>query len=440
MPRRWYIMLWVCGFLTAACSTGDPLLSADPGGAATTELNNREAFGQPIRGLTEEERASFEIGNAFFDATWTPAGQGSDATDGLGPLFSAASCAACHVRNGRAAPGSPGFVLRVSTIEGAPLPAYGSQIQDQAVDGVPPEAVVLVTYREEHGAYADGSAYTLRAPVYSLREFGYGPTGTILSSPRVAPSIFGMGLIEAVPATDIAALADPDDADRDGVSGRLARLEDGSIGRFGWKANVPTIGAQVALAFHRDMGVTSPAFPLENCLPVQAACATAPSGGHPELTGDRLDRVISYASALAVPQRRNLDEAEVIAGAALFESLGCTSCHTPRHRTGDYDIEALAHQDITPFSDLLLHDMGEGLADGRPDGAATGSEWRTTPLWGLGLVEEVNGHLFLLHDGRARSIEEAILWHGGEGAPSRDRFAQLSEQDRRRLLEFLGSL
>ncbi len=434
-------MLSIIAFAVAACAGPDVhLLDPNPGGDATTELNNRAAFSQPIPGLSDEERLTFEIGNAFFDATWTPAGEESAATDGLGPLFAAASCGACHARDGRGSPEGEGFVLRVGATDGSPLDGYGSQIQRRGVTGVPPEASVVVSYTEEPGAYLDGAAFSLRVPAYTLEAPGYGSFGSFTSSPRVAPATFGVGLIEAIPEDSLLAGEDPDDANGDGISGRANRLGDGAVGRFGLKASVPTVEAQVALAFHRDLGITSPAFPNENCTTIQTACAASPSGGEPELTNERLQLIVAYVSTLAVPKRRNLDEAPVVAGASLFESLQCDLCHTPSFRTGDHGIGLLTGQLITPFSDFLLHDMGEGLADGKLDGSASGSEWRTAPLWGLGLVEEVSGHSFLLHDGRARSIEEAILWHGGEATASRDGFIALSAEDRRRLVAFLESL
>jgi CxxC motif-containing protein (DUF1111 family) len=203
---------------------------------------------------------------------------------------------------------------------------------------------------------------------------------------------------------------------------------------------VATVEDQVASAFIGDIGITSPLFPDENCTEAQAECAHAPNGGNPEVSQEIFDQVVFYNRTLAVPARRGLDEPDVIAGAGLFEEAGCASCHHPDHVTGPSEIEALAEQEIYPFTDLLIHDMGPDLDDRRPDGEATGAEWRTPPLWGIGLTEIVNGHLNFLHDGRARSLEEAILWHGGEGEQARETFAALSEPQRAQLIAFLESL
>ena len=263
-------------------------------------------------------------------------------------------------------------------------------------------------------------------------------------SPRLAPQVIGMGLLEAVPAATILAQADPDDSNGDGISGRANEVpgEDGSptLGRFGWKAGRATVRQQVAAAFNGDIGITSPLFPEENCPPVQTACREAPNGGTPEVTPSRLDSVDLYARTLAVPALRDATDTQVRRGFKLFEEFGCVSCHLPTLETGPSDIEALAHQVFHPFTDLLLHDMGDGLADGRPEFGAGGREWRTPPLWGLGLLEEVNGFRFLLHDGRARTPAEAILWHGGEAQAAMEAFRDAPAEEREALLRFLESL
>ena len=326
-----------------------------------------------------------------------------------------------------------------------PHGVYGGQIQDRSIQGVPVEGAMVITYEEVEGFYADGTRYSLRRPTYDVAELGYGEIGDILISPRIAPAVFGMGLIEAIPEDAIVEQADPDDADGDGISGRPNYVWSDAngvemLGRIGWKANVPTVEDQVAGAFLGDIGITSPVHGSDNCTPAQQECLAAPNGGTPELTADRLAKVVFYSSTLAVPQRRDLSEPEVIDGARLFDELGCVACHTPMFTTGSHEVAAIANQTITPFSDFLLHDMGPGLADGKPDGLATGSEWRTAPLWGIGLIEEVNGHTFLLHDGRARSIEEAILWHGGEAAAAQQRFTALDADDRARVIAYVESL
>ena len=284
-------------------------------------------------------------------------------------------------------------------------------------------------------------------PVYSVEDPQFGPIHPeVMISPRIAPANIGMGLLEAIPEEINLGLADPDDADGDGISGRanyVWNVRNGklTLGRFGWKANQPSVEQQVAGAFLGDIGITSSLFPEQNCPKAQSACAQAPNGGEPELTENRLEKVTIYTQTLAVPAMRNAEDDEVEQGARLFVHSQCSACHTPKYETGDdHPLEALRGQVIYPYTDLLLHDMGERLADHRPDGLASGAEWRTPPLWGIGLVEVVNGHTFFLHDGRARNLEEAILWHEGEAKESRDNFMGLTLEERNALLKFLGSL
>ena len=265
-------------------------------------------------------------------------------------------------------------------------------------------------------------------------------------SPRIAPAVIGMGLLEAIPEASILALSDPDDVDGDGISGRPnyvwdVRKEEAVLGRFGWKANQPTLEQQSAGAFLGDIGITSSLFPEENCPSKQESCQEALNGGQPEVTDRRLGRVTVYVQTLAVPAMRNPDDEVVQQGARLFVQSQCSLCHAPMHVTGDtHTLAPLRNQTIFPYTDLLLHDMGPGLADDRPDGEASGTEWRTPPLWGIGLVDTVNGHTMFLHDGRARNLEEAILWHGGEADESRQRFMGLTSEERDALLRFLESL
>lgn len=425
-------------------SPNDDLLVLESGGEGTTASDDLNAFGDSARNLTNDQRRIFEVGDSFFSQNWVTAPASTDARDGLGPLLNAQACSSCHLRDGRGTPdgNEPGLLLRLSVpgpVAG-PDPSYGGQIQDRSILGVPAEASVRTIYTEEAGTYSDGTTYSLRRPVHELDDLAYGPLSVdVLVSPRLAPPVFGAGLLEAIPESDIVEAADPDDEDGDGISGR-PNYVDGELGRFGWKANVATVADQVASAFVEDIGITNDRHPDGTCTIPQTECLEAPSGGSPEIVTDLFDQVVFYNETLAVPARRGLGDPDVEAGAALFVEIGCVSCHQARQATGPDDIEALANQVIYPFTDLLLHDMGPDLADDRPDGEATGSEWRTPPLWGLGLTEVVNGHTFFLHDGRARSPEEAILWHGGEGSEARDGFMRLTGDQRQQLLDFLGSL
>ena len=431
-------------------------LDARLGGDTTAFSAGRNAFELSARNLNVEERRTFNVGDSFFNQNWVTAPASTVARDGLGPTFNAQSCSSCHSHDGRARPpdhdADPvrGLLLRLSVPgPGGPVPdpVYGGQLQDRAINGVPAEGRIGIRYESISGSYADGTPYTLQKPVYVILDPAFGPPRPdLMISPRIAPVVFGMGLLEAIPESRILALADPEDRDDDGISGRPNILWDERkqayvLGRFGWKANQPSIEQQAAGAFQGDLGITSSLFPDENCPPVQEACVRAPNGGLPEIPAERLAKVVFYVQTLAVPAMRDVDDLSVQWGARLFQDVGCASCHTPRHVTAaDFSVAPLRNQVIYPYTDLLLHDMGEGLADHRPDGRATGREWRTPPLWGIGLVEAVNGHTRFLHDGRARNLEEAILWHGGEGAPSRDAFKGLSLTERKALLEFLRSL
>lgn len=463
--QRLVVVLNVLALVGLACSSGRPDLDANLGGETTREDASRNSFGLPAPQLTNEERRVFEIGDSFFTNNWVTAPSTTDARDGLGPTFNAQACSSCHVRDGRGAPPDPsgqearlGLLLRLSIpgqdpTTGAPLPdpIYGGQLQDRAVLGIEPEGTITVTYTTITGEYGDGEPYELLSPSYEITDLEFGPLAAdVMIGPRLSPQVIGMGLLEAIPTASILESADPDDADGDGISGRPnmvwdQRTEQPEVGRFGWKANVTTVEQQVAGAFHGDLGVTSSLHAAENCPAAQTACAQAPNGsdaeaGEPELTDSRLGSVTFYNRTLSVPAMRDVDQDVVRDGAEAFGDLGCSSCHTPTQQTGSSDVAALADQTLHPYTDLLLHDMGPELADGRPDFQATGSEWRTPPLWGLGLIDEVNGDRFLLHDGRARTVEEAILWHGGEATASREAFRLADPDTRRAVLEFLEAL
>jgi len=444
------------------CLASEPSNSPDPrelsAGDATVFDDSRHAFSLPVPGLTDAQKSAFAIGNSFFNLNWVAAPASTAARDGLGPLFNARSCSACHLHDGRSRPPEPGggmsvMLLRVSVpgtnAHGGPLPhpVYGGQIQSRALPGVPAEADVIVEYEPVRGVFADGEPFELRRPRYLLRNLGYGPVATNLQmSPRVAPAVIGLGLLEAVPVEQLAALADAHDRDDDVISGKLNQVWNAATqrhepGRFGWKAEQPTVRQQVAGAFNGDMGLTTSLFPAENHSPAQTAAARQPSGGSPEVSDQILESVTFYSRVLAVPARRSVDDPLVRRGEELFRAAKCATCHREQLTTGEVPgLPQHSRQTIRPYTDLLLHDLGEGLSDHRPAFAADGREWRTPPLWGIGLVPKVNAHSFLLHDGRARNLAEAILWHGGEAEKAREAFRQMSRADREALVKFLESL
>lgn len=454
----------------AACSdepVADTGAGADPtptvaeltasGGAATVDNSGANAFAQSSPGLDSDQRRAFVVGNNFFNDNWVTAPASTTARDGLGPMFNAQSCSSCHFKDGRAQPPSDedpdelGLLLRLSVgtdSEGAPIPHpdYGGQLQDRAINGVPAEGTVVITHEEITGEYADGTTYTLVEPTYTITDEAFGVIAEdTMVSPRIAPPVFGVGLLEAVEESTLEELAEQQAAADDGISGRVNRvwsetLGEWAVGRFGWKANVATVADQTVGAFLGDIGITSSELADQDCTAVQLECLAAPDGGDPELTDSKSERVTFYTRTLAVPQRRDVGEQATDRGAELFDEIGCVSCHVSELETGQTDVQPLSGQTIRPYSDLLLHDMGPGLADGRPDFLAGGSEWRTPPLWGIGLTETVNGHTRFLHDGRARDLTEAILWHGGEAERSKVAFTELAEQERSDLLTFLNSL
>lgn len=420
------------------------------GGPATVEADGADAFGFPVPGLDPADRRAFSVGNALFRDNWVVAPASTDGRDGLGPLFNANSCSACHPNDGRGRPPERagdvglGMVVFISPrdADGEPHAAYGAQLQDQGIPGTAPEVRITLAPRASRGEYRDGSPWELLSWVPGFAEPAYGPIDDVRASIRIGPQLIGAGLLEAVPDAAIVASEDPDDRDGDGISGRAHRLPGGEgIGRFGWKATQPNLEGQVAAALHEDMGLTSPRHPAESLTAPERAVIRAASGGSPEVDAAKVGRLAHYCRTLAVPAQRREAESTIDRGASLFLSLGCASCHSPALRTGDSSpIERLRNVVFHPYTDLLLHDMGDGLADDRRHGNASGREWRTPPLWGLGLLGTVNGHERLLHDGRARGFEEAILWHGGEALRAREGFNALDAADRSALTAFLRSL
>jgi len=465
MHPRHFAAIAACALALGAHADPLPLEAGEalPGGhAATIDDHGRNAFSLPAPGLSDAQKTTFVIGNSFFKKAWVEAPSSTTARDGLGPHFIARSCGACHTLDGRGAPPAvregvneqPMALLIRLSVPGrdaqggpAPEPTYGGQFNNDAVPGVKAEGKVRIRYEQIGGAFADGEPYTLVKPHYSLFDLGYGDLHPrTMVSPRIAPQIIGLGLLEAIREEDVLAAAARQRAEGRGVEGRPNRVWDAwagrhLLGRFGWKANVASVAHQSAGAFHGDMGITSSRFPGQDCTPQQADCLAAHAGGAPEIDDRRLGQVIFYSQTLAVPSRRAPDAPEVQRGKAVFHAAGCASCHVPSYVTGPHPtIPQFSGQTIWPYTDLLLHDVGDGLADGRPDFEAGPRHWKTPPLWGLGLVPTVNGHSRYLHDGRARSLMEAVLWHGGEAEASRRHVLGLSKADRAALVRFLESL
>ncbi|MGE0503681.1 MAG: di-heme oxidoredictase family protein [Rhizobiaceae bacterium] len=448
---------------------------ASPGGAATSRKRvNQDAFSQFSANLTFEEESDFKLGNALFRKLWVSSPSSTQASDGLGPLFNARACQSCHLKDGRGHPpegaaDQTSMFLRLArdaatdeeraavaarTSLNFPDAIYGGQLQDLAVPGLEGEGRMAISYTEEPATLGDGTVVSLRRPTYAVADLAYGPLDPATTlSPRMTPPMIGLGMVEAIHPADLLALADPDDRDGDGVSGRASVVHDPlsgelTLGRFGWKASVPTVRRQSAEAFAGDIGISTPDVPRHwgDCTEAQTRCLGMPVGvqerlGPVEAPDPVIELVAFYSRNLAVPMRRDIDDPVVLAGKEAFYDLGCTGCHTPKFVTRRDSLEhAQSFQLVWPYSDFLLHDMGEGLSDGQTVGDATGSEWRTPPLWGIGLTKTVSGHTFFLHDGRARNLAEAILWHGGEGEKARDGFAALSTTERDALVKFLESL
>ena len=445
------LALWLAGcdseHPTAPESTASTgALSA---GQATVFDATSGAFEMPIPTLSAAERGRFLDGDAAFDAVFVSAP--AQLNSGVGPVFNQTSCAGCHLRDSRGhasfgaeAPFLGSMLMRLS-LPGAgpqggpvPVPGFGVQLGTRVNFGVTPEAGVSISYFETTEKLSDGAVVYLQHPSYDLVDpYQELPAGVSLS-PRMAPPVFGRGLLEAIPEADILALA----VSKGPISGRPnyvfnARTGQMELGRFGLKANNPDLLQQTAGAYSEDTGVTSPYFPEES------AKGQAQDDGHgddPEIDQETLEATTFYVSTLAVPARRNPEDPQVLRGEALFASTGCADCHTPTFRTGSHAIAALSNQLIHPYTDLLLHDMGPALADGRPDYEAEDQEWKTPPLWGIGLTETVSGVAAYLHDGRARTLLEAVMFHGGEAEEAREAVRQLSAKDREALLAFLSSL
>ena len=438
--------------------------------SANTISADSNAFSKPAGDMPSSKKLDFMVGRGFFKRLWVTAPASTQAADGLGPLFNARACMSCHPKNGRGKPPSSAdeeaisMFLRIDIpaendeqrsqlqhhkINNIPDPVYGTQMQHFAVPGHNAEYRLRITYEEIPVQLSDGETLSLRKPTYHAVSLGYGPLHPQARlSPRVAPPMIGLGLLEAIKEQDLYDRADPQDENEDGISGRLNLVwsqvhQKVMPGRFGLKAGIATVNEQSQSAFVNDIGISTPLFPAGSgeCTDKQFECVNAPDGNSPQF--NRLeahakvtDLVNLYVSNLAVPPPRNQSDQDVIAGKRLFDAIGCGSCHVSTFKVERYGKQ----QEIHPYTDLLLHDMGEGLADNRPEGVANGREWRTAPLWGIGLTQAVSGHTYFLHDGRARNLLEAILWHGGEAQAQRDAVTALDKKQREQLLKFIESI
>jgi len=416
----------------------------------------RESYMQPLPWLAARDKSAFQRGRTLFRQNRVAA-PSTGGIAGLGPLHNRQSCLACHPNNGRgssprlASESMQTMLVRLS-LPGSdehggakPHPVYGTQLNEDGIPGVPGEGRAMLAWVELPATtLAGGEKAWLRRPLVSFTDMAYGKPGTLLYSPRVGQAVYGLGLLEAVPEESILAMAA--EAKPDGVKGSVNRVWDiaaqrVAIGRFGYKASQPNLRQQVAGEMHGNLGITSPLYPDENCTPSQTACRKAPSGGQPEMSQADLEALELYLANIDAPPRRKKDDPLVRQGERAFTDLGCAVCHRPTLPTGPATRTIVtAERQIAPYSDLLLHDMGAGLSDHRPDYQATGSQWRTPPLWGIGLVPLINEHNQFLHDGRARNLQEAILWHGGEARVARQRYATAAADTRKAVLAFLGSL
>jgi CxxC motif-containing protein (DUF1111 family) len=472
LPLRLSALFLALGL--SACDDAPRFTEAEPGearsgGSATVRKTDQNAFSLPSANLPPSRRVDFSVGNSFFRNPWVIAPSTTTARDGLGPLFNTNACQGCHIKDGRghppepdasnavsmlvrlSIPDTPAYAKVIEQLGVVPEPVYGGQFQDMAVPGVAPEGKVRVDYTPVKVQFKDGTEVELRKPSLNITQLNYGPMHPDTRfSARVAPPMIGLGLLEAIPEEAILANAEAQAKAKDGIAGRPNRVWDDAqqktvLGRFGWKAGQPNLNQQNVHAFSGDMGLTTSLRPFDDCTDAQTACKRAPNGngadGEPEVSDNILRLVLFYTRNLAVPARRDVNAPEVLAGKNLFYQAGCQSCHTPTYTTAaDAAEPELANQVIRPYSDLLLHDMGDGLADNRSEFQASGRDWRTPPLWGIGLTQAVSGHTQYLHDGRARNLLEAVLWHGGEASAAQQQVLSFNAEQRAALLAFLNSL
>jgi len=421
---------------------------------ASSTFLNAGSLQIPVSSLNNSQVDTFVLGKSFFRTPWVEAPSATTARDGLGPLFSANTCIGCHPENGKGSVYnskgqlSRSLVTRLSidkhqnrdTKMGfVPEPAYGSQLSINGVYGVPYEGKPSRNYTTETIALGKNKKVILRKPHYGVINLQYGDMSKdVILSQRVAPALIGLGLLEQISDNQLLVNEDINDTDSDGISGKAnwvyspetLNLE---IGRFNWKANVSKVKHQVAGAMSNDMGLTSPLYPIENCTKVQNECLNSPKGRDTfDVPMKRLDAVTFYLKHLKVLQAKQ--DKHYKEGLKIFKQISCSSCHIPTFTLSD-------GKSIHPFSDLLLHDMGKGLADGRVEFQATGSEFRTSPLWGISVCKQIlKKRINFLHDGRAGTIEEAILWHGGEAEQAKNNFINLAPWKQKVLIHFLERL
>lgn len=442
-------------------TTAEPYEALPAGALTHLKKINRNAFSHASANMSFERQADFQVGNALFQKLWVSSPSSTKSSDGLGPLFNARACQHCHIKDGRGHPPESSedtavsMLMRISKVVRGKHQndaVYGGQLQDFSIAGVLAEGEIGVTYSDKKVEFADGEIATLREPRYFIADPLYGPLADdVMLSPRVAPQMIGLGLLEAIDAKTIIERADPNDENQDGISGRAQlvwskALQKSTLGRFGYRSEQATLDDQNQAAFNGDMGLSTPLNPnnFGDCTNAQHRCNAMPHGGDEnglEVSAEVAKSVLHYTRNLAVPARRNVADETVLKGKKLFYQSGCIACHTPKHITpkATSAVEQ-SRQLIWPYTDLLLHDMGDGLADRNGKAQVLEREWRTAPLWGVGLTPVVNGHQYFLHDGRARGLLEAILWHGGEAAESKGRVLKMSRVEREQLLTFIESL
>ena len=460
-----FIYIFLSIFVIRADTFADPYL---PGGETSNQVENKNSFSLSSRNLEEHMRINFLVGNALFERMWEDSSISKNiAKDGLGPFFSARSCESCHINDGRGhipltnKEDKISVVIQISQniaqsndyIKNIEDDIYGGQISEFAVKDVLKEADIIIDYKYSLEMYEDGRVVELRRPIIKIDNLNYGDfnESTIFSA-RIAQPMIGLGLIEHISDQSLLMNEDINDTNNDGVSGKANKVwdienEKLAIGRFGWKAAQPSVYQQTADAFYHDMGLSNKLYSNPfNCTSKQVECAKAISGNSEEyddleVSNDQLDLVTFYSSQLGVPARRSINAENVKKGKEIFFALNCNSCHVESFTTGDTGSHAnLNNQIIYPYSDFLLHDMGESLSDGVSEFFAQGSEWRTPPLWGIGLTSIVSDEYGYLHDGRARTIEEAILWHGGEANEIIQNYKKLKKNEVNQLLSFINSL